>query len=439
MEAGNEDELVVDVDEHVIDVDEPAIVADEPVIDVDEDNEQNEEARRRKSFVWKHFTYVKGAMKHQCPYCKTWLASGTRKHGTSAMGNHLKFSCTTSPVYEKVTDRKKQSTLNFKPSSLGQSGSSLGLEEHITSVDKIRNAVRYLRSSPGRLTSFEESVEFEKIDCGRKPCLDVDTRWNSTFLMLETALKFQSAFDRLQVIDPNYRSYFRNEVEDDGEDSTRSRKRKKNDRVLGAPEEDDWEYARSIMEYLRIFFSVTKKISGSKYVTANLFFGELVTMHATISQMCEHADEKKKKMALSMKDKYDKYWDNLDNMNFLLHVALVLDPRNKLYYLKYCLGLIYGEPEESEEEMFESDDEDLSKRGQVVKRVKSTLTELYKHYKMKPDKEKDQNTPVASSSTPYTCVASRLKVDIESGFGKYKEKLEGIKNTEVDIYLRDGD
>ncbi|GKF91133.1 zinc finger BED domain-containing protein RICESLEEPER 2-like protein, partial [Tanacetum coccineum] len=70
-----------------------------------------------------------------------------------------------------------------------------GLEEHIDSVDKIRNAVRYLRSSPGRLTSFEESVEFEKIDCGRKPCLDVDTRWNSTFLMLEMALKFRSAFE----------------------------------------------------------------------------------------------------------------------------------------------------------------------------------------------------------------------------------------------------
>ncbi|PWA48961.1 zinc finger, BED-type [Artemisia annua] len=72
-----------------------------------------------------------------------------------------------------------------------------GLEEHITSIDKIRNAVRYLRSSPARLTSFEESAEFEKIDCGRKPCLDVDTRWNSTFLMLETALKFQSAFERV--------------------------------------------------------------------------------------------------------------------------------------------------------------------------------------------------------------------------------------------------
>nr|GEZ64540.1 zinc finger BED domain-containing protein RICESLEEPER 2-like [Tanacetum cinerariifolium] len=128
-------------------------------------------------------------------------------------------------------------------------------------------------------------------------------------------------------------------------------------------------------------------------------------------------------------------------MNFLLHVALVLDPRNKLYYLKYCLGLIYGKHEESEEEMFESDDEDLSKKWQVAKHakhVKSTLTELYKHYKMKSNKEKDQNIPVSSSSTPHTRVASRLKVDIESGFGKYMEKREGIKNIEVDIYLCDG-
>ncbi|GJZ36803.1 hypothetical protein Tco_0582994 [Tanacetum coccineum] len=77
MEVGNEDELVVDVDELVIDVDEPVINVDEPVINVDVDDT---EVHNRKSFVWDHFTYVKGAMKHQCPYCKAWLASGSRKH-----------------------------------------------------------------------------------------------------------------------------------------------------------------------------------------------------------------------------------------------------------------------------------------------------------------------------------------------------------------------
>ncbi|GKB23489.1 zinc finger BED domain-containing protein RICESLEEPER 2-like protein, partial [Tanacetum coccineum] len=32
----------------------------------------------------------------------------------------------------------------------------------------------------------------------------------------------------------------------------------------------------------------------------------------------------------------------------------------------------------------------------------------------------------------------RLKVDIESGSGKYMEKQEGVRNTEVDICLHDG-
>lgn len=82
------------------------------------------------------------------------------------------------------------------------------------------------------------------------------------------------------------------------------------------------------LEYLRIFYDVTKKISGCKYVTSNMFVKDLVTMHAAISKMCRHADENKRKIALSMKAKYDKYWDNLDNMNVLLYVALVLDPRN---------------------------------------------------------------------------------------------------------------
>ena len=71
-----------------------------------------------------------------------------------------------------------------------------GLEEQNSSICKIRNAVKYFRSSSTRQESFEKGVEFEKVDCKRKPCLDVDTRWNSTFLMLETAVKFEKVFDR---------------------------------------------------------------------------------------------------------------------------------------------------------------------------------------------------------------------------------------------------
>ncbi|GJS03336.1 zinc finger BED domain-containing protein RICESLEEPER 2-like protein [Tanacetum coccineum] len=62
-------------------------------------------------------------------------------------------------------------------------------------------------------------------------------------LPYQKLVKLQIQIPLLQVIDHNYRSYFRNEFKDDGEGSTRSRKKKKNDRILGAPEDDDWEYA----------------------------------------------------------------------------------------------------------------------------------------------------------------------------------------------------
>lgn len=119
------------------------------------------------------------------------------------------------------------------------------------------------------------------------------------------------------------------------EGSTGKRKRKA--KVVGAPSDADWENARNLIEYLKIFSDVTTKISGSKYVTSNIFFSELVKMQATITRICLSQDEQKKKMATSMKAKYDKYWDNIDNMNYQLYVAVVLDPRNKLRYVNYCI------------------------------------------------------------------------------------------------------
>nr|GEU61539.1 zinc finger BED domain-containing protein RICESLEEPER 2-like [Tanacetum cinerariifolium] len=120
-----------------------------------------------------------------------------------------------------------------------------GLEEQHSSIYKIQNAVKYLISSSGRQESFENGVKFEKVDCKRKPCLDVDTRWNSTFLMLETAVKFEKVSDRLELTEHDYTSYFNNEIKD-GEEGTRmipkTKKKKKN--VVGVPNENDWSNAR---------------------------------------------------------------------------------------------------------------------------------------------------------------------------------------------------
>ena len=81
--------------------------------------------------------------------------------------------------------------------------------------------------------------------------------------------------------------------------------------------------------------------SNANYVTSNSFFLELMSIHDTIE--LEHAQDSYllRKMADYMKNKFEKYWGNFDNMNHLLYVGLVLDPRYKLQYLEYCFGALY--------------------------------------------------------------------------------------------------
>ena len=147
-------------------------------------------------------------------------------------------------------------------------------------------------------------------------------------------------------------------------------------------------------------------------------------MQASINRMCSSTDEKKKRMAMSMKEKYDKYWDNMDNMNYLLHVAVVLDPRNKMCYLEYCLELVYGK--------------NSSKTKTILERVNKTLDELFQHFKTNTEREKSERTRTASSSTPAGYFDIGNGVDMEIDFEKFMEQRgQGVNKTELEVYLSD--
>ncbi|CAM8919388.1 unnamed protein product [Rhodiola kirilowii] len=82
------------------------------------------------------------------------------------------------------------------------------------SVGSIRNAVRYVRSSGARLQQFKKCMEKEKVECKKVCILDVPTGWNSTYLMLSTALELRKAFDRLAREEgTKYRGYFEEDEE----------------------------------------------------------------------------------------------------------------------------------------------------------------------------------------------------------------------------------
>ena len=127
-----------------------------------------------------------------------------------------------------------------------------GLKEHNDSIARIRGVVKYVRQSPSRLQKFKECVEIEKIQSKSLLCLDVNTRWNSTYLMLDAAQKFEMAFERFDEMDP----YFKSEL------------------VLGdgLPDNDDWENVRRLVIFLQNFYELTLKVSGSLHVTTNKFF-----------------------------------------------------------------------------------------------------------------------------------------------------------------------
>jgi len=62
-----------------------------------------------------------------------------------------------------------------------------------------------------------------------------------------------------------------------------------------------------------------------------------------ISTYCDNENEYIRSMAHAMKSKYDKYWANVDNINILLFIALVLDPRHKLDYVEWLIRTNYDE------------------------------------------------------------------------------------------------
>ena len=239
-----------------------------------------------------------------------------------------------------------------------------GLDEHFESVQSIRKAVKYVKSSPKRLAAFMDCVEKEKIKSKGLLCLDVETRWNSTYLMLECAEKFEKAFERLGDIDRDYRSYFGADEEIENKDDRNNNKGKGKGKIVSPPVEEDWVKARCFVKFLKLFYRVTIHLSGSSYVTSNCFFHELVSIQTCLTQMSKGCDHELKYVVEGMKVKLEKYWENPSNLYLLLYIAVVLDARYKLKYVKFCL-----------EQMYPTD-----MANDLIRNVEHTMESLYTYY-----------------------------------------------------------
>ena len=154
-------------------------------------------------------------------------------------------------------------------------------------------------------------------------------RLNLTYMMLDKAEKFQRAFERLEDEDLIFKLTMKEGVDEDEDDEGNSGRVRRGKKILGALNGDDWDKIRLFVRFLELLNEATLRVSWSRIVTANAFAPELM-IRDTIEEQCTNENVALQRMAMGMKENFEKYWENLDNMNLLLYVTLILDPRYKM-------------------------------------------------------------------------------------------------------------
>ncbi|KAE8736162.1 hypothetical protein F3Y22_tig00000132pilonHSYRG00044 [Hibiscus syriacus] len=166
-------------------------------------------------------------------------------------------------------------------------------------IEKVHDTVDFLNASDSRLKRFGELVSQYNVQ-DRKLILECKTRWNSTYGMLDCALKFRKIFPRYALHDHSYKHCL---------------------------DDDEWGKIEKQLEILKVFKATTNIISESEYPASTMFLGEVQRIKVLLYSKFESADDFVKNMVGNIKERFDKYWGEC---NLLMAIGLVLDPRLKM-------------------------------------------------------------------------------------------------------------
>ncbi|XP_028796353.1 zinc finger BED domain-containing protein RICESLEEPER 2-like, partial [Neltuma alba] len=262
-------------------------------------------------------------------------------------------------------------------------------------IHNVRESVKYINYNDSRLKAFCDVVEQKRLK-EKKLIIDCPTRWNSTYKMLSTALKFKVVFPAYKEREPHY-NY--------------------------APSEEDWNKVEKICKLLKVFNLATHVISGSEYPTANLYLPEVWRVKQVIDNAIEDDDFFITDMASSMKEKFDKYWGEC---NMLMAIASVLDPRCKLYVVNYCFPLIYKPDYVASEN---------------VDKVVSSMKTMYDEYigMYKGETTMGNELVNASNNSPVNVSGSSIVTGFDQIMSIVREKqaIPPMKS-ELEAYLEEG-
>ncbi|XP_020271523.1 zinc finger BED domain-containing protein RICESLEEPER 2-like [Asparagus officinalis] len=267
-----------------------------------------------------------------------------------------------------------------------------GISVIALTIENVRESIKFINHSEARLKTFSAIVQQLQLR-EKKLILDVPTRWNSTYLMLITALKFKDAFPMYKERESNYDCM---------------------------PEPEEWDKVEKICKLLAVFHAVTNLISGSDYPTSNLYLIEVYRIKEVIDKSLLDNDFSIRQMAKKMQDKFEKYWGEC---NLLMAIASFMDPRLKIGAVEICYPQIYSEVEARIN----------------IQKVRDALQELFDEYVALHDSNNEENSSLEGSMGASSDTSSSLS-SLSSNWSDILKKVRTkdsmpASKSELETYL----
>ena len=196
--------------------------------------------------------------------------------------------------------------------SLGDDGEAQNFENDVSVIKRLRYIVKKLRNSPAQRQKYLGQCELANDD-RLMLILDVPTRWNSTFYMIQRALKVRNGLKNWISTDPEIGKV-----------------------KLGSCQfsQTDWEVLERISVLLEKFESASQLLSGGSYPTLSFVMPVFIELFSYIeNEVANCSSDYRMKQALSAAHcVLAKYYSFTDDSVFYL-LTVLLDPRFKKIYL----------------------------------------------------------------------------------------------------------
>ncbi|GJX88952.1 zinc finger BED domain-containing protein DAYSLEEPER-like protein [Tanacetum coccineum] len=148
-------------------------------------------------------------------------------------------------------------------------------------VKKVRNCVKYVKTSEPIEDYFLGLKQQLQVLNTRNLSLDDQTKWNTTYEMLLAASELKDVFSCLETLKPDY---------------------------FKSPSGEEWKVVDNLCTYLKLIFDTASLLASSSVAPANTFFDKIWMLHVELTS-----------------------------------IAVVMDPRYKMKFVDFMFAKIFGD------------------------------------------------------------------------------------------------